>query len=123
MRKCSTIIAGRIPLSAVILTLLRSTHLLVYPYQVKDNLGTHMLQASTQPLILALGSGASATVYGLCLAGVEIMAQSELGSRSWGQSGLEINAEGILVHEVRFLHSSTQYTQSLSEFRAIIIMI
>jgi len=78
VRKCNTIIAGRIPLSAVILTLLRSTHLLVYPYQVKDNLGTHMLQASTQPLILALGSGASATVYGLCLAGVEIMAQSEL---------------------------------------------
>lgn len=102
------------------ITQVKSTHLLVYPYQVKDNLGTHMLQASTQPLILALGSGASATVYGLCLAGVEIMAQSELGSRSWGQSGLEINAEGILVHEVRFLHSSTQYTQSLSEFRAII---
>ena len=47
VRKCNTIIAGRIPLSAVILTLLRSTHLLVYPYQVKDNLGTHMLQAST----------------------------------------------------------------------------
>ena len=32
----------------------------------------------------------NAIVYGLCLAGVETMAQSELGSRGWGQSGLEL---------------------------------